>query len=562
MKKPFEPDRVSAYFRAEWRSLLIVTVSGLLYNSGLLAGPIFEGKLAQCLLDIFNGSRTFRDMAMLATFYVLMITAVQVARYIKRFYVRRFANNTNRRMKRVLYRNLVYKSSAELDNESIGSMMTKAVSDVDACVEGMRKFTTEVFDTGIAMTGYVGMLLYYDWRLTALCLIFPPVAYGIAEKMKTVVQRTGAACKKSAARLSSATMDRVENCVTYRVYSCEKERNESYGEAIRDYESAAVRSQVWISAMPPLYHIISMVSVMVILYSGGQKVQEHIWNIGIFTAYLSCYIKLSVKSSKAANLFNSVHKAEVSWSRIRSLMQSVRKESAVRDIPCQTLQVENLGVNPVFADLSFSADPGQIIGITGPVACGKSTLGKAFLQEKEYFGTIRFGVNELSSKGVVGYLGHDPELLSDTVENNVLLGSDDDVWEYLKAVELDAEVAAMPDGIYTRIGTGGLLLSGGQQQRLALARTLAHPKPVIVLDDPFSALDRETEWKVYTNLRQYTKDNIVLLISHRLYLFPKLDGVIWLENGRAEAADHSRWMERSCLYRELYEFQTERGEFV
>lgn len=560
MKKPFDPGRVSAYFWAEWRSLLIVTISGLLYNLGLLAGPLFEGRLAQCLLDIFDGSKTFRNMATLAAAYVLTIAAVQIARYIKKFYVRRFANNTNRHMKQALYRDLIHSSKLELESDSVGSMMTKAISDVDACAEGMRKFTTEIFDTGIAMISYVGMLLYYDWRLAALCLIFPPMAYGLAEKMKTVVQRTGAAYKKSASQLSSATMDQIENRMTYRTHGCEKERSASYEKAILDYGSVAARSQVWISAMPPLYHVISMVSVMMILYLGGQKAQAHIWDIGIFTAYLSCYGKLSLKSSKAANLFNSIHKAQVSWARIRPLMRPVRKENAVREISCQTLRVENLGVESIFTGLSFTAHPGQIIGVTGPVACGKSTLGKAFLQERAHAGTIRFGMSELPPRGAVGYLGHDPQLLSDTIENNVLLGDHGDVWEYLKAVELDAEVAAMPDGIHTKIGTGGLLLSGGQQQRLALARTLAHLKPLMILDDPFSALDRETEQKVYANLRQRAKDSIVLLISHRLYLFPELDGVIWLENSRAEAADHSTWVKRSPLYRDLYAAQAAGGK--
>ena len=560
MKKTFDPGRVSSYFRAEWRSLFVVTVSGLLYNLGLLAGPLFEGRLAQCLLDIFGGSKTFTDMVMLAAFYIVTIAGVQLARYIKRFYVRRFANNTNLRMKQALYHNLVHMPRTELEKESVGSMMTRAVSDVEACAEGMRKFTTEVFDTGVALFGYVGMLFYYDWHLAFLCLIFPPFAYGIAEKMKKVVQRTGAVYKESASRLSSATMDQVTNAVTYRVYGCEGERKKTYEEALRDYESAAVRAQVWVGALPPLYHVISMVSVMFILSLGSRNVHSHIWDIGIFTAYLSCYAKLSVKSSKAAKLFNSVQKAEVSWKRIKPLIQSVLGENIVDYIPCQTLRVEKLGVDGVFFDLSFSAEPGQIIGITGPVACGKSMLGKAFLQEREYSGRILFGERELVARGVVGYLGHDPELFSDTVENNVLLGNDDDVWNYLKAVDMDAEVAAMPDGIHTKVGTGGLLLSGGQQQRLALARTLAHRKPVLVLDDPFSALDRETERKVFVNLKKCAKDSIVLLISHRLYLFPELDGVIWMENGCAKAADHHAWMEHSTLYRELYELQVKGGQ--
>lgn len=96
--------------------------------------------------------------------------------------------------------------------------MTKAISDVDDCVEGMRKFTTEVFDTGVALVGYAVMLLVYDWRLALLSLLFTPVSYVCAAWMKKPVQRAGAAYKKAAGALSAATLDRAQNAVTYRIY--------------------------------------------------------------------------------------------------------------------------------------------------------------------------------------------------------------------------------------------------------------------------------------------------------------------------------------------------------
>ena len=97
--KTFRPDRVLSYFKAEWLPLAFVTLSGLVYNIGLLATPWFEGRLAQCLADILGGSETAAKMAMLVLAYIVVTLAVQAARFIKRFYVRRFANNINRRMK-------------------------------------------------------------------------------------------------------------------------------------------------------------------------------------------------------------------------------------------------------------------------------------------------------------------------------------------------------------------------------------------------------------------------------------------------------------------------------
>ena len=568
-EKNFCPDRVLSYFRLEWLPLAFVTLSGLVYNIGLLATPWFEGRLAQCLADILGGSETAAKMAMLVSAYILVTLLVQAARFVKRFYVRRFANNIDRRMKGILYANLVRQSRAALEKEGAGELMTKAISDVDDCVEGMRKFTTEVFDTGVALVGYAVMLLVYDWRLALLSLLFTPVSYVCAAWMKKPVQRAGAAYKKAAGALSAATLDRAQNAVTYRIYGCEDARAEKYEDALNTYEKTAVRSNVWQSALPPLYLAASEAGVLFILWFGAKNVLGtgwSVWDIAAFTTFLSCFTKLVVKSSKAAKLFNAVQKAEVSWTRIKPLMKQPEQLAPLRIPEPADVTLENLsfayGGEPVFTGLSLTASPGDIIGITGPVACGKSTLGRVFLCEAPYGGSARFGGTEFSAltprqiSATVGYLGHDPELSADTVQNNVLCGSEQEAEPYLAEAALDDEVRRMEQGLETVIGPGGTRLSGGQAQRLALARTLAHPRPVLVLDDPFSALDRNTEDIVFRNLQEYAKDKVVFLISHRLYHFPQMQQVIFMDGGKTTVGTHAELMAAEPVYRQLYESQT------
>lgn len=574
-KKIEHPDRITEYFKEEWAVLLEVTISGIIYNIGLLAGPWFEGKMTGCLVNILGGSETFADMLILAALYVISIAVVQISRYIKRFYVRRFSNNVNKNMKQILYGSLVHKSRAQLLEEGAGNVMTKAILDVDDCVEGMRKFTTEFFDTGIAMAAYMGMLLWYDWRLALLCMIFPPVSYYIAEKMKDIVQKTGAAYKVQAGILSEATLDRADNAVTYRVFGCESERRKSYEKNLSDYEKSAVLANIWNSSLQPIYRIISMAGVIFILYFGGKNVLGtgwREWSVAAFATFLACFTKLADKSSKAARLFNAVHKAQVSWKRIKPLMV-IPKDDAPKSgqpsgcadvlVSVPALEVNNISFaypesKNIYSDISFNAKPGEIIGVTGPVACGKSTLGRTFLCEYPYDGSIRLSGRELKDMtasertGLVGYLGHDPELFNDSIANNVMMGDKGDCRQYLKMVCIDEEVNAMEDGTDTLVGSGGVRLSGGQAQRLALARTLCHMKPVMVLDDPFSALDRKTEVQVFDNLRSMAQNNIVILISHRLYLFPQMSRIIWMDNGRAIAGTHEELMEQCPEYAELY----------
>ena len=574
MKQIYEvakKDQILYYFKTQWPVLLAVTFSGLIYNLGLLAGPWFEGRMTGCLVDILGGKAGYRDMLVLVTAYVISIAIVQIARYIKRFYVRRFANNVNRDMKEILYRSLVHRSRAELEEEGVGNVMTKAILDVDDCVEGMRKFTTEIFDTGVALAAYAGMLLFYDWRLAILGMLFLPVSYVLAEKMKRNVQRTGAAYKEQSGNLSAATLDRATNAITYRVYGREKEREQAYEENLTAYEKSAVKANIWSTAFPPLYRIISMTGVLFILYFGSKNVLGNgwkLWDVAAFTTFLSCFLKLSVKSSHAAKLFNAVHKAQVSWKRIKPLMKEDTYEDDSKVQKSGTLEVSHVsfaypGGEKIYEDLNFLASPGQIIGVTGAVACGKSTLGKIFLCEYPYEGRIRFHGKELSEMtkaertGMIGYLGHDPELFNDTIRNNVLLGDQGDVETYLQAVCFDGEVKEMEDGTETMVGNSGVRLSGGQAQRLALARTLCHKRPVLILDDPFSALDRKTEEEVFANLRKLAADSIVILLSHRLYLFPEMDQVLWMEDGKVTAGTHEQILEKFPEYARLYEAQAD-----
>ena len=574
----FQPNRVLSYFKAEWRALLIVTVSGLIYNIGLLTEPWFEGTMTGYLVEILKGTGQFSGMLMLVISFAVVTAVVQVSRYVKRFYVRRFANNVNRRMKETLYGSLVKKSRASLREEGEGNIMTKAILDVDDCVEGMRKFTTEIFDTGVALTAYLCMLLWYDWRLTILCMLFPPISYVTAEKMKKVIQKAGAAYKEQSGRLSTATLDRAENAMTYRVFGLEKKRQAVYEENLTSYEKAAVKANIWNAAMPPIYRIISMAGVFFILYFGQKNVLGtgwQAWSIASFTTFLVCFVKLSVKSSSAAKLFNAVHKAQVSWNRIKPLLPQ-EEENETDEVKVKKTSVETLKVNhlsftypdgkKILDDISFSAKKGQIIGITGAVACGKSTLGKAFLCEYPYEGHITVDGAELQNieqsvrTGIVGYLGHDPELFNDSVETNVLLGDSKNSDTYLNAACMKQEVAEMTDGKNTLIGSGGAYLSGGQAKRLAFARTLCHDKPILILDDPFSALDKNTEKQAFVNLQALAKDSIVLLISHRLYLFPEMDGVIWMENGKAVTGTHEELLKIVPEYENLYTSQVHTTE--
>lgn len=571
-------DRLMSYFKIQKKNLLIVTVTGIIYNVGMVAGPLFEGRMAQQLFNIYKGHATWLDMLRLALFYVGVIVAIQLCRTLKRFYVRRFANDTSRNMRHVLYNSIVHMKKEELESQQLGSVMTKAIGDVDACVEGMRKFTTEVFDTGVVMISYAALLCIYDIRLAVISCVFIPVAYFIANKCKKLVAGYNEVYKKNSGKLNQSTMDLVGNALTYRIFGQEEQRRTNYEEDLTSYEKSAVRANLWESTLQPIYHVIAMGGAVFIFYLGGRNVVGtgwSPWDIGMFTTFFSCFTKLSLKSSKAAKLFNAVQKAGVSWKRIKPMLRNYKDKEIVTTIEgVDTVEFDNVsifypGQNPVAEDLSFKANKGEIIGITGGIASGKSAIGKIFIRESNYSGSVKINGRELNSlseedyKGLISYMGHDPEIMSTSIAENIILdvyedSQKEEILQCLKKVCLDREVEEMPQGMHTLIGSGGMGLSGGQQSRLALSRCLWHKGCIQVLDDPFSAVDKDTEELIFKEIRKNSSNQITMLISHRLDIFPQLDGILYLGKGKVVYGTHEELMKSQSGYVNL--FMSQGGE--
>lgn len=570
IKKIPHPDRAMSYFKPEKKVLLLIAIGGTGFNGGMIAGPYFEGRLAQCLYDCIQGRATAADMLRLAGIYLSVILFVQLMRTLKRFSGARLRNDLSRNMRHMLYNGIVHMSREEVEQESTGAIMTKAVADVDASATGMQQVTTEIFDTGVLLGSYLGMLFVYDWRLTLFACLFIPVAYVIALSLKGPVTKINEKFKQTAGRLNQETLDRVGNAVTYRVYGRENERDESYENILTEYEKNAVKSNLWGNATGPIYNIIAMSGILFIIWFGGKNVLGMgwtAWDIGVFATYVSCFTKFAQKVSMSARMFNHMQRALVSWRRIKPLFREYvelpepDKNDSVTRITAENVTVRYPGYAPVLQDISFKAEKGQVIGVTGSIACGKTALAKTFIGDAVYEGSIRLDERELrdlddvEKSGLIAYMGHEPELMSDSVRENILLGESADTAPLLKMVHMDGEVGLMPKGEDTYVGSGGQQLSGGQQARISLARTLCHNRNIMVLDDPFSAVDQKTEREIFAELKKMSEDRIVILLSHRLALFPETDGVLYLHGGTGTFGTHGQLLEENAEYASLYQTQ-------
>lgn len=560
------PDKIKNYWIKEKKSVILLTLFGILYDVGMVARPIYQGKLIDALIAKVN----FNNLIKLSLTFIFIIGMVQFFRYLKRYYVRQFANATTATMRFMIYNNILHKEEKELNDENMGSLMTKAISDVDVCVEGMRKSTTEVFDTGVLFITYLVTLLQYDVKITLYACIFIPAAVFIAEKMKKIIFKFTKAYRSQLSQVSDITYDRIDNAILYRLYGREADNRVVYEEELEDFEKKAIVANIWENAMQPIYNVIAMGGIVFVIIMAGEKVYEGSFTVGVFSAYISIFTIMAAKASRIARLFNTIQKSSVSWKRIKSFLKEYKEIDKTRGIISKEtkLEIENLYLkydkssDYIIKNLNFKERENNIVGITGPIGCGKSTLGRVFLGNINYEGSIKIDNKELRDYSeyerskIISYMGHDAHLISDTIYNNITMGDDGDISHVLKMVCFDEDLKSMENGIETLVGNGGVRLSGGQQARIALARTLYHKNKILILDDPFSAVDMKTEKNIIDNLRANYGDCLILLISHRLAIFKYLNQIILInEDKTLEYGNHQKLIENSKLYNQLYLLQ-------
>jgi len=252
----------------------------------------------------------------------------------------------------------------------------------------------------------------------------------------------------------------------------------------------------------------------------------------------------------------------------RALPSPVRGEVVLRGVRFAYPGAEH----EVLRGVDLALCPGETMALVGATGSGKTTLTAlvARLHDVTAGSVTLDGVDVrdlrlAELRTAVAPAFEDPVLISASVRENVTLGAtglpDDAVWEALRVASADGFVAGLPWGLDTRIGEQGMSLSGGQRQRLALARAVVGRPPVLVLDDPLSALDVHTEAEVEAALRRVLGGVTALVVAHRPSTVKLADRVAVLADGRiAAVGTHQHLLATEPAYRALLSSPDERSQ--
>jgi ATP-binding cassette subfamily B multidrug efflux pump len=469
------------------------------------------------------------------------------------------------------------------DRANTGDIMSRATSDV----EGIRQFITWSLSTFLEMfflfTASLLLMSLMSWQLTLLtCTLFPVLGY-TAMRFRWRVRPRYLAVQEQYGFMATALQENLAGIRLVQAYGrehTETERFRALNQELFGRSMAAARERA--VHLPMIFFLGSATGAIILWFGGSRVIAGHL-TLGEFVAFIGYVALLAKPLTLLGWAISLAQRAVASLSRIEDIL-SIPSPSTLPATGEEALPAPTTGPHeqplvvfesvyfayngrPILHDINLQGRKGEVVAITGPSGAGKSTialliprlydvsLGKVMLDGAD---VRQLPLPELRRR--VAVVPQETFLFSVSVAENVAYGRPDLPTESIHRMTRDTclwdAIQSFPQRFSTLVGERGITLSGGQKQRVALARALLYGGEVLILDDPFSNVDAETEEKLLETVRDTARGRFVLLITHRIKTLQAADRIIVVADGRIVAeGTHQRLLAQGGLYRELYERQ-------
>lgn len=480
--------------------------------------------------------------------------------------------NMGKNMRQGLFNKIQSLSFSEIDQFKTSSFITRLTNDVTQVQNMVMMALRGMVRSPLICLGGIIMSLSISVKLSMIFLVVIPL---IILSVTVITAKSTPFFTAMQKKIDNVNLVMRENLLGVRVvkaFAIEDKVKERFSYANDDLMSTSIKAQSVTILLWPLVTLIMNLSVVAILWFGGNYVNKGSLEIGKIMAFINYLVQIMSSLNMLVMIIINFYRAKVSASRINEVLDvesSITDKEDAKKINKFNIEFKdvyfkyNKDGDYVLKGISFKAEEGEKIGIIGATGSGKSTLISLIPRLYDTSsGTVMIGnedvknlkINELRS--LIGVVLQDTTLFSGSIEDNLKFGKEDATEEMMISSVKDAQafefINANNEGFNREVGQRGKNLSGGQKQRISIARTLIKNPKILILDDSSSALDMATEAKLQKSIKNRMKNSTIFLIAQRISAVKDSDKIIVLDNGEIVAIGNHEELIKECdIYRSI-----------
>lgn len=573
MNKKSSTMRLIAYMKpyAHW------VIFALLLVLGLTAFDLYRPMLVGDAIDTFGANGDYDVIIATAIKYAVVLALSFAFNIAQTWILQKTGQNIILQMRKDLYRHIQSLGSRYFDITPVGKLVTRVTNDVEALNEMYSGILVQLFRNIVKIVGLAGVMLVLDVRLAAISFVLMPLVIGLTVLCQKIARNIYRLYRTRLTDINTFLSEHLSGMKIIQIFGRQERKFEEFHDKNTKLYKAFYREMLMYAVFRPLIYILSILSLMIVLWFGSKNVFDEIISVG--TLYIfSNYIR---------SFFDPIQELAEQFSTLQSSIASAEKIFTVMDEDEFIPEVENPkqpdkitgkiefdhvwfaydGENYVLKDVSFVINPGEKVAFVGATGAGKSSIlnliGRYYDIQKGHIYIDGIDIRQLSKKklrSAIGQMQQDVFIFEGDVAYNIRLNDDDITDAQVKAaaeyVNAAHFIEKLPQGYHEPVTERGATFSAGERQLLSFARTLAHNPSILVMDEATANIDTETEILIQEALEKLMDGRTTIMVAHRLSTIQHADCIMVMHKGRiCERGTHRELLEQDGIYRKLYELQ-------
>lgn len=573
MNKKSSTMRLIAYMKpyAHW------VIFALLLVLGLTAFDLYRPMLVGDAIDTFGANGDYDVIIATAIKYAVVLALSFAFNIAQTWILQKTGQNIILQMRKDLYRHIQSLGSRYFDITPVGKLVTRVTNDVEALNEMYSGILVQLFRNIVKIVGLAGVMLVLDVRLAAISFVLMPLVIGLTVLCQKIARNIYRLYRTRLTDINTFLSEHLSGMKIIQIFGRQERKFEEFHDKNTKLYKAFYREMLMYAVFRPLIYILSILSLMIVLWFGSRNVFDEIISVG--TLYIfSNYIR---------SFFDPIQELAEQFSTLQSSIASAEKIFTVMDEDEFIPEVENPkqpdkitgkiefdhvwfaydGENYVLKDVSFVINPGEKVAFVGATGAGKSSIlnliGRYYDIQKGHIYIDGIDIRQLSKKqlrSAIGQMQQDVFIFEGDVAYNIRLNDDNITDAQVKAaaeyVNASHFIEKLPQGYHEPVTERGATFSAGERQLLSFARTLANNPSILVMDEATANIDTETEILIQEALEKLMDGRTTIMVAHRLSTIQHADCIMVMHKGRiCERGTHRELLEQDGIYRKLYELQ-------